>query len=69
MEKTGCHNFQTKQTKLVRCLYSISLGCWTELGSTPPSQVVHMLEYRPLNQPITVHVVSQRYNDENELLD
>ena len=28
-----------------------------------PSQVVRTLEYRPLNQPITVHLICERYNN------
>ena len=35
---------------------------WVELESTPGSQVVHTLEYGPLNQPIKGQIVPERYN-------
>lgn len=42
-----------------------SLGNLIELESTPQRQAVHTLEYRLLNEPITVHVVPERYDDNN----
>ena len=32
-----------------------------EQDSTPENQAVHTLDYRPLNQPITAHMVPERY--------
>ena len=32
-------------------------------GSRPRSQVIRTLDYRPLNQPITVHLICERYNN------
>ena len=40
--------------RLVRCLLYL-------LASTPQNQAVHTLEYRLGNQPITVHVVPERF--------
>ena len=34
-----------------------------ELESTPKHQVVHTLEYRPLNQSITMHVAPEICNN------
>ena len=42
-----------------------SLGNWIEWESTPQIQAVCTLEYGLLNQPIKVHVVPERYNNNN----
>lgn len=43
-------------------MFITSLGNLIELESTPHSQADHTLEYGLLNQPITAHLVPERYN-------
>ena len=46
-------------------MFIVPLGNWIQLESTPQSQAVCTLECRPLNQPITLHLVPDKYNNIN----
>ena len=56
--KADSRNFQSgpRKTRLVKYLGIISLGNGMELESTPQRQAGCTLQYRPLNQPVTVLV-------------
>ena len=43
-------------------MFTLSLGNCIELERAPPSQAVSTLEFGPLSQPITAHVVIMRNN-------
>ena len=45
-------------------MFIVPLGNRIQLESTPQSQAVS-LECRPLNQPITLHLVPDKYNNIN----
>ena len=65
-KKQGAITYSTEQENKVSKTFIISLGNWIEQESTPQSQAVCTLEYRPLNQPITAHIVPERYNKTGE---
>lgn len=46
-------------------MFTLSLGNCIELERTPPSQAVPTLEFGPLSQPITVHIVIMRNNHQS----
>ena len=59
-KKQGTVTYSVDQENEVSKMFIISLGKWMELESTPQSQAVPTLEYGPLNQPITAHLVPKR---------
>ena len=61
-KKQSAMTFSTEQENKVSKMFIISLGNSIEQESTLQSQAVCTLEYRPLNQPITAHIVPERYN-------
>lgn len=61
-KKQGAVTHSTDPKNEVNTMFIISLRNWIKLKSTPQGRVVHTLEYGPLNQPITLHVVPERYN-------
>lgn len=60
VEKTRCCNLQYGLRNDVSKMFTISLANWIDLESTPQTQAVCSLEYRPLNQPTTQHIVPER---------
>ena len=61
-KKQGAVTHSTDPKNEVNTMFIISLRNWIKLKSTPQGQVVHTLEYGLPNQPITLHVVPERYN-------
>ena len=55
-------NFLRKKKDLLLAKFDGHTVSYGPKGSRPRSQVVRTLEYRPLNQPITV-VIRERYNN------
>ena len=62
-KKQGAVSYSTDQENEVSKMFIIPLGHWIELANTPRSQVIRSLKYGPLNQPITAHVIPERYNE------
>ena len=62
MEKNGAITYSMDRENEVRKMFITSLGNLIELESTPHSQADRTLEYGLLNQPITAHLVPERYN-------
>ena len=61
-KKKGAVTYITDRENKVSKMFIISLGNGIELESTLQSRTVCTLEYTPLNQPITVHIVPERCN-------
>ena len=60
-EHWGATTYSSQQETEVSKMFLIFLGNWNKQESTP-CQVVPSLEYGLLNQPITAHMVLERYN-------
>lgn len=59
-KKQGAIIYRPDRESKVSEMFIVFPGNWSEPESKPRSQAVPTLEYGPLNQPITAHIVSKR---------
>ena len=62
-KKQGVVTYNVHRENKVSKMFIISHGNSIGPESTPGSQAVHTLEYGPLTQPITAHLVTKRYDN------
>jgi len=63
VEKQCGATYRTDWENEASSMFITFLGNWIEPESTPQSQAVCTLHYGPLNQPVTVQVLPERYDN------